>query len=416
MQQEELFSLNTFNTMDDTLADGSLPPSHLKKVQGFEYAEMGAIKGVQGNSVETATTTLYSYESSVDCYWVSDGAGGYTVYDDEYLKPDIAAIKWTVDSITPVECTLNLTLARGSTPFVGKIYKTTTDTWTEASTSPPAYDASSYVSINATTPGVTYSVTLPNAWYTTDITVSIVIVPDSGYTGYFDSYDTKLYVSYLSSALSYWKLNEASGDALNSKSGGDALTEVGTVGFDADGPFNACRNGFSSSNYFTLPHDAAYSKTTLAIEGWFKTSDSSYAQKTMLQKLNGAYGWSLETLDYSKIRFKIDSDAVDTTETFNDGDWHYIFAGMRDTSGSQERRIYIDNVLIATGDGRTVTEASNTGALRLGIDSLTTDAYRWEGSLTGFVFHDDISSLSWIDIESYIANVYKSGLGKELGV
>ncbi len=86
------------------------------------------------------------------------------------------------------------------------------------------------------------------------------------------------WASYLvDSLVSYYKLDEVSGDAVDSD-GTSTLTEVGTVGNDASGIINSARSSSSSSNYFeNTTHELSVgTDVPFTINGWVKiTTDGN---------------------------------------------------------------------------------------------------------------------------------------------
>lgn len=61
------------------------------------------------------------------------------------------------------------------------------------------------------------------------------------------------------------------------------------------------------------------------------------------------------------VRFQLQGDqALETPETFNDGQWHHVVT----TVGASGQRLHVDSTLIATGKLARLTKTSN----RLGLD------------------------------------------------
>lgn len=188
---DKLFEINEFQTMNDKVAANLLPPSHLQNVRNFTYTQRGALESISGNQLlELSTTTdIYSPEetTAIDACWKSDGAGGYTVDNGNFLKDDIFAIRMTITSRTILTNFVQLVLAEGSSTFSGTLYKGTSTSWVETDTTPPAYDNTTGIPITATVPGAVYTYSIPTSWFTGTTSMSIVVVPDVGNTGYFYS-------------------------------------------------------------------------------------------------------------------------------------------------------------------------------------------------------------------------------------
>ena len=79
-------------------------------------------------------------------------------------------------------------------------------------------------------------------------------------------------IPYPSGVYSHWKLDEASGNAIDAR-GNHELTQVGTVSSGA-GKVGTSRGGYTTGNYFTDNNDAdnELGGDRFLVEGWFKTS------------------------------------------------------------------------------------------------------------------------------------------------
>lgn len=91
-------------------------------------------------------------------------------------------------------------------------------------------------------------------------------------------------MSFLTSLISYFKMDEVSGNLLDAHGSND-LTEHGTVG-STTGIINNARNSFSGSNYFTHADNADLSAgdTDFTFSAWVYVPAGYYNRRTVLAK------------------------------------------------------------------------------------------------------------------------------------
>lgn len=248
-------------------------------------------------------------------------------------------------------------------------------------------------------------------------------------TNYFEStgiesatdlvlYDWNLGVVPPDELVAYWKLDESSGNAIDSFSTND-LVEAGTVP-TATGLLGGARGAYTAStNYFHSNTGGSsttiYDKTLFWIEGWFKQSATTALIFIIGKGRIETTGWSVY-YNNNVLYFDLASQRIFANgSAYLDNNWHYVFACQRASSGTNERRIYVDGSLFAQGTGVTFTKAPFS--LTMGVNGSVLDR-AWTGTLDEFGYGDlTSSSKSWTNIEDQIITPrYNSGIGKKYAV
>lgn len=229
-------------------------------------------------------------------------------------------------------------------------------------------------------------------------------------------YDWNLGVTPPDELVSYWKLDESTGNALDSF-GTNELTENGTVPA-ATGVLDGARGPFTDSNSFSDP-STDFDNLLYLAEAWFKTSTVPGATaSTIMGKANAAdtQGWIVGINSAQHLTIGFISGTLSGTTDVVDGAWHYVVFVNRATSGSNEMRIYLDGEIVtpeASGNGQSWTASTNDfyiGKYQRAnsfFDGLIDEAAYWD--LTG-------APLSFAQIEPTIVNRYNSGLGRKYTV
>ncbi|MBI5360561.1 MAG: LamG domain-containing protein [Planctomycetes bacterium] len=149
--------------------------------------------------------------------------------------------------------------------------------------------------------------------------------------------------------LGMWRMDEASGNAIDGASFGNNGTLTGTV-TSATGKFGDARQFDGSTGYFQLTDSAIFKPANqVTVEAWVKTTDTYgfifEKQKTSWVSYALVMGWSTS----GKAEFIADTDSditghtATSTTSINDGNWHYI-AGTYDGATV---RVYVDGNLEA---------------------------------------------------------------------
>lgn len=184
----------------------------------------------------------------------------------------------------------------------------------------------------------------------------------------------------LDSLISYWKFDEASGNALDANSTND-LTENGTVGTDASGIINSARDSFSASNYFSHANSSDFQiggGTSFSWSGWFKQDGSGGSNQVVFcKRTTNGVGASLVYM------LRIDSgvpifywgvgstfNSVSWGSTVSTGSWHFFTLGHDD--GGSSAWISVDGGTRQTaGTSGSITwdDAAETNPFQVGASS-----------------------------------------------
>lgn len=224
-------------------------------------------------------------------------------------------------------------------------------------------------------------------------------------------------MSYPSYVHSHWKMDEITGNALNSRqtSGTYNLTQSGTVP-SATGKINQARGPFSTSNYFTWGAGGSsttiYDVQTFLLEAWFKTSATGVLQWIIgKNNYSATQGMALGIYSDNKVILRIANSDIFSSATYTDGNWHYA-VGARIGAGTNDTRLYIDGSLITQGTRAAFTNSTNdltVGALKEG-----TAYHIFQGLLDSVAFWSTVPT-TWAEIEAIIAQRYAGGRGREYG-
>ncbi|HVM58714.1 MAG TPA: LamG domain-containing protein, partial [Candidatus Paceibacterota bacterium] len=235
---------------------------------------------------------------------------------------------------------------------------------------------------NATTPSVTSSA---------NATDMASFVYDG--THYLGSYHAnfKTASALVNSLVSYWKLDESSGNATDSV-GGNTLTNEGSTPFASAKINNGASLDGSSGEYLDITSVPSNLEPSGAftMNAWVKVSSFSGAPQ-ILVKSHGS-GWSSPYMDYQfaitstahpyfNMNYSSDFDGIESTTTLSTGTWYmltYVFDGSN-------LSIYINGALdtgpTAWAHG---SIAYGSGPLRLGRNTSSGEAMDGIIDETGF--------------------------------
>jgi hypothetical protein len=230
-------------------------------------------------------------------------------------------------------------------------------------------------------------------------------------------------IAYPSYVHSHWKLNESSGNAINSRAGATFdLTQVGTVPSTA-GKLGNSRGVYSSSNYFVWNSGGSsatvYDTVLFAVEGWFKGTAAAGIQ-SIIAKCNNIpnTGWGVTLGTDGKIYFfTAGGTPVVTTNTYGDNHWHYFTAVLFSNTGAGNKVVWVDGVQATTQSGHALTQA--TESLGIGARAGAGTAYTSEAATSLLI--DSVSY--WNTLPATLAEVltthtqrYAGGRGREYGL
>jgi hypothetical protein len=220
-------------------------------------------------------------------------------------------------------------------------------------------------------------------------------------------------MSLLDGLISHWKLDEASGNALDAH-GSNHLTDTNTVGTAAGKIGNARAFNLANNEYFTISDNAELSLTgDLTIAGWVRCDDVSLSSdQHWLSK------WDFGTAQRSymlrhggstkRFEFYVSSNGVSSTGVAannfgapSNGVWCFVVAWHDATN---------DQIGICVNNGTPNTVSHSTGIFdgnapfRIGTLG-TAGTYHWHGLL------DEISIWSRVLTSDERTALYNSGNG-----
>lgn len=210
---------------------------------------------------------------------------------------------------------------------------------------------------------------------------------------------------------SYWHMDSVGGEPNEIQPSGYDLSEAGTVP-TVPGILDDARGQYSVSNYLFWP--ASSSNTTVfdisvfAVDAWVKfTGATSYG---IISKMNSAEtgGWDVRTNASGQIVFVTAGGTTLTSATsYNDGNWHYVYAAQIATSGSNNKRLYVDGVLVGQATGAVISSFATQDLVLGALPSVASP-------LAGLI--DDVSfwntmPVSWSTVEDIIADRWNGGVG-----
>jgi len=213
----------------------------------------------------------------------------------------------------------------------------------------------------------------------------------------------------------YWKLNDAAGSTTVADSSGNSYTgTLGTSGITLGGasaiPSEPSETSLTTTGATFVATSSAPQSSVVAwsASAWFKTTSTTSQMVITGDRGSSGSGISL-TLSMGSsypggpgsrgdISFGVDSNAlyegVYTTNTFNDGNWHFVVATWAAASGasigSGQFAIYVDGVAQSTTyisvnhtGGAINSPLSGSGGIFLGDNGVVGSGYWnfWDGSL-----------------------------------
>ncbi|MFI8413673.1 PKD domain-containing protein [Paeniglutamicibacter gangotriensis] len=236
-------------------------------------------------------------------------------------------------------------------------------------------------------------------------TQTVEVVPGSP----ADEYGAAVYED---DAIIFWRLNEASGSAVDdSSSAVNHGNYFGTTEFGEDGvsehvPGTAVT--FSGNNNWAASTKRFDPVSVYSLETWFKT------ETTVGGKLIGfgnnqdspssSYDRHVYMMNNGKLAFGVytgTENLATTTDPYNDGDWHHMVA----TQSSEGMKLFVDGELAADNPE---TQAENyAGYWRLGGDQV------WAGASSPYFAGslDEAAVYSTALSAAEIANHYRLGVG-----
>jgi len=206
------------------------------------------------------------------------------------------------------------------------------------------------------------------------------------------------------SLVSYWKLDESSGNAADSV-GSNTLTNVNTTPFGAAKINNGADHESGSSQYFDLGATITTSLTDISFGGWFKP-ESIGAEMTLICNGYGGgsgRGYMMQIDSAGKPRIDISFvAAITATTVLSAGTFYHLFV----TRGASTWNIYVNASSENTG---TNNPFGIEGEARTAIGARRTDGASWD------VFYDGFSDeIGWWNRElsgAEISELYNGGAG-----
>ena len=146
--------------------------------------------------------------------------------------------------------------------------------------------------------------------------------------------------------ISFWKLDESSGDVLDAHGDNDGTNDGATP--NVAGKINTAYSFDGSNDYINLPDINADINTGYTLSAWIKTSMTTIGGILTRDGSPRFWQFRIRSGKINFIRFYSGGNTnLVTADTYNDGDWHFVVATFSSSIGS---KIYVDGVEEASDD------------------------------------------------------------------
>jgi hypothetical protein len=184
----------------------------------------------------------------------------------------------------------------------------------------------------------------------------------------------------LTGLISYWKMDEASGNALDANGGANPLTDNGTVGATT-GVINGARSFNGSTQYFNIASNTSLdvASTDFSFTCWVKLTSTASLQALVSKRDIGGAGQFVLYYDNSVSRFDFFiynggflSVAANTFGAPSTATWYFVAIVVDDTA-----KTFKISVNGGTQDSNTYTGSipSRTDAFKIGAEQATPAAF-----------------------------------------
>jgi hypothetical protein len=183
--------------------------------------------------------------------------------------------------------------------------------------------------------------------------------------------------SYTSTVLSanpsfFWPLNDTGSTATDASPNGLNGTYTGGTTQGVTGPLTgSTATSFDGQTGNVYSQTAVNGPQTFSVEGWFKTTTNTGGKLIGFGNsqtgMSGNYDRHIYMMNDGQLVFGVWNNATETVETpntYNDGQWHYVVA----TYDGTNLALYVDGEL--TGTATSSSAQSYTGYWRVGGDNL----------------------------------------------
>jgi hypothetical protein len=121
------------------------------------------------------------------------------------------------------------------------------------------------------------------------------------------------------------------------------------------------------SDYVQMPSAGPIGTANRTVELWIKTSSSVSNQQVIVDwgSITTGNRFTLNLINYGKIRIEVGGSGFNTTTSVADGNWHHV-AVTYDNAASSKYSIYLDGVLSISQNLTTAINTSNTNGIILG--------------------------------------------------
>jgi hypothetical protein len=180
-----------------------------------------------------------------------------------------------------------------------------------------------------------------------------------------------------SSPSFFWPLNDTGSTATDASPNSFNGTYTGGTTQGATGPLTgSTATSFDGQTGNVTAQTAVNGPQTFSIEGWFKTTTNTGGKLigfgSSQTGMSGNYDRHIYMMNDGQLVFGIWNSATETVETpntYNDGQWHYVVATYDATNTtSPNLALYVDGQL--TGTATSSSAQSYTGYWRIGGDNL----------------------------------------------
>ncbi len=250
---------------------------------------------------------------------------------------------------------------------------------------------------------VQYRVRATDPWGNVANSDWITITPSGGTT--LDTYSRAVLED---NPVKYWRLDEASGTAVNDLAGTDNTVLTGTVSRNVAGavPTNGATQFTGSSSARAISTQLIAGPMQFTAEAWFRTSSNNGGKivgfGSSATGSSGTYDRDLYLDSSRRVSFSVRNRSsrivLRTNTTFNDNQWH-LATGV---FSPDEMSLYVDGKLVSTRTDLPMDRELN-GYWRVGGDTSASGSAYFTGSIDDVAIYDTALSATKVR-DHYVAS------------
>jgi len=210
----------------------------------------------------------------------------------------------------------------------------------------------------------------------------------------------------LTGLLAYWKMDEPSGNLIDSH--GIFSGSTVDITYGVQGKINTAFSFNGNSSYCDIDYHSSLDLTTLSLSAWVKTT-SDAAMTILEKKFSGVTPYVFRVWAYTPYFRFYDGDSYKNylaTVRVNKGLWSYVVFNVQTIGSDVKCEFYINGKLNYSETKTSVTIPTNTRGLYIGCDKDDNGEY-WNGQL------DEISLWSRLLNPSEISYLYNREMGRK---